>query len=297
MFCKKIILSSLIALGAGTFIFGQDVASYLRTFGQEVRNTVKSNVSLDFEVKRAREMVENLIPEIHNSYHVISEQQVDVEYIEKEVKDKQSSIEVQEKAISKLNEDLKSGKNQFVYASHTYSSNEVKEDLAKRFERFKTAKKALEHDKKILEARKKTLLANEKQLNALLSSKKDLELKIEELDSRLKSLKAQESISTINIDNSQLTRAKKLIQDLNKQLDVKEKMLSNNGKFGDLIPVESKAGTEISTKSITEEIDVYFSSSKGEVKDIEADVEKETEKSEQDKTASNHELEKLSASL
>ncbi len=279
MFCKKIILTSLAAVGLGSFVFGMDAVSYLRTFGQEVRNTVKSNVSLDFEVKRAREMVENLIPEIHNSYHVISEQQVDVEYIEKEVSDKEAAIKVQEKAISKLNEDLKTGKSRFVYASHTYTTGEVKEDLARRFNRFKTSKQALAHDKKILAARKKTLIANEKQLSALLSSKKDMEVKIEELDSRLKSLKAQEAISTLEIDNSQLTRAKKLIRELNKQLDVKEKMLDTEGKFSDLIPVDSKPVSQISTKSITEEIDVYFNNAK----DIETDVEKETEKSEKEK--------------
>lgn len=297
MFLKKILLGSFAALGIGTFIFGQDVYSYVTTFGNEVRNTVKSNVSLDFEVKRARELVEDLVPQIHNSYHVISEQQVDVEYIEKEIRDKEEGIKVQEKAISKLNDDLKSGKNQFVYASHTYTSNEVKQDLARRFERFKTAKKALEHDRKILEARKKTLIANEKQLNALLSTKKDLEVKIEELESRLKSLEAQEAISTINIDNSQLTRAKKLISDLNKQLDVKEKMLDNNGKFADLIPVESKSANEISTKSITEEIDSYFDNAGKENRDIEADVEKETEKTDEGKTASVLEFNRKTASL
>ncbi len=286
MICKKIVLSSLAALGLGTFVF---------------RNTVKSNVSLDFEVKRAREMVENLIPEIHNSYHVISEQQVDVEYINKEVQDKEAALKTQEKAISQLNDDLKSGKSQFIYASHSYTSKEVRDDLTRRFERFKSAKLALAHDQKILAARKKTLVANEKKLHALLNSKKDLEVKIEELDSRLKSLKAQEAISTLEIDNSQLTRAKKLIRELNRQLDVKEKMLDTEGKFGDLIPVDSKPVSEISTKSITEEIDSYLNNAGSSEKEIEVDVEKEVEKKEvkkdPSKTASNREVKLHSAAI
>jgi hypothetical protein len=46
-----------------------------------------------------------------------------------------------------------------------------------------------------------------------------------------------------------------LIRDLNKQLDVREKMLDHEGKFNGLIPVETAPAE---TSDLTREIDKYF---------------------------------------
>jgi len=98
-------------------------------------------------------------------------------------------------------------------------------------------------------------LANQQKLDAMLKSKQDLEVQIVQLDARLKTVQAAESVTALEIDDSQLARAKKLIAGLNRQLHVKEKLLDAEGKFTNLIPVdlESKESTDI-----TSEIDSYF---------------------------------------
>jgi hypothetical protein len=108
-----------------------------------------------------------------------------------------------------------------------------------------------------LKAREKSLRAHEQKLDEMLAAKKDLEVQVEQLGARVKTLQAAETVSTLEIDDSELTRVKKLIRELNKQLDVKEKMLDAEGKFVGLIPVESTA-TEMPAEKITEEIDAYF---------------------------------------
>jgi hypothetical protein len=47
-----------------------------------------------------------------------------------------------------------------------------------------------------------------------------------------------------------------LIDELNKQLDVKEKLLDAEGKFAGLIPVEGQ--DDVSLEAISEDIDQYF---------------------------------------
>ncbi|HVV99147.1 MAG TPA: hypothetical protein VHB77_02335, partial [Planctomycetaceae bacterium] len=74
-------------------------------------------------------------------------------------------------------------------------------------------------------------------------------------EARMKTLQAAETASHVNIDDSQLARAKKLIRDLNKQLDVKERMLDAEGKITGLIPVET--ATEVPA-DLSEQIDTYF---------------------------------------
>jgi hypothetical protein len=111
-----------------------------------------------------------------------------------------------------------------------------------------------------LQAREQALVANQDQLDKMLVAKQDLEVQVEQLQARMKSIQADETVSTLEIDKSQLARTKKLIRDLRKQLDVREQMLDHEGKFNGLIPVETAPAE---TGDLTREIDKYFDKEAG----------------------------------
>lgn len=112
-----------------------------------------------------------------------------------------------------------------------------------------------------MKAREKALDANREKLENMLSAKMDMEVQIEQLEARLKSVQAAETVSNLEIDNSQLTRAKSLIKDLNKQLDVKEKLLDAEGKFTGLIPVDTKVEEK---RDVVKQMDEYFKLNRGD---------------------------------
>ncbi len=257
---KKTIISSAILLAVGTFVFGRDVLSYARTWGGSMRNAVKREVPVEFQVERARDLVEKLVPDIRECIHKIAEQQVDIEHRSKEVAQREEELGRQKQVILTLRGDLENGNGTFKYASRTYTPAQVKRDLALRFERFKVAEESIGRDKQILEAREKTLRANEEKLDTLLASKKELEVQIEQLDARLKTVQAAQAASDLQFDDSRLARAKKLITELNKQLDVQVKMLDAEGKFAELIPIEAEPKADV--ENVTEQIDAYFGPAK-----------------------------------
>lgn len=257
------------ALGAlATFVFGRDVWSYARTWGNSVRQSVKNEVPVEFEVTRARELVENIVPDIRNVMHVIAEQEVDVEQLVSELARKRMELAAQKDAIQTRTVELKSGQVSFVYASQTYSSEQVRNDLAKRFDRFKMAEETLKREQQVLDARQKALTANREKLDNLLAAKTDLELQLEQLEARLKAVQAAETVSTVSIDDSELTRAKKLIRELNKQIDVREKVMASDGKLTDLIPVEAK---HTAPKDLESQIEAYFTP-KAQTSDAKAEM-------------------------
>jgi ribosomal protein L29 len=95
----------------------------------------------------------------------------------------------------------------------------------------------------------------------MLQAKKELEVKLEQLQARLETLRAAETVSKLSIDDSNLSHARQLIADLNKQLDVKQKLLDAEGKFAGLIPVESTTtAIDTSADTICEQIDAYLNS-------------------------------------
>ena len=173
---------------------------------------------------------------------------------------KESELGKQKDAILTLRGDLGSGKSTFTYASHKYSTNDVKRDLATRFDRFKAAEELLTADRQILTAREQTLVANRDKLDGLMQAKIELEVKLEQLQARIHTVRAAEAVSQLAIDDSNLSHARKLIGDLNKQLDVKQRVLETEAKFVGMIPVEKSEST--APANLAEQIDAYFSADK-----------------------------------
>lgn len=253
---KKTLIGAAVMVALGTFVFGRDVFSYATTWGGTVRNAVKSEVPLEFEIERARTEVENLVPDIRDMMHVIASAQVDIDHKAKDVDRKTGALGSKKKAILALRNDLDTGQTEFVYAKHSYSADDVRKDLEKRFKLYKVAENSLESDAQILKAWQRTMTANQEKLDAMLTAKQDLEVQIEQLGARLRTVEAAEATATLDFDDSKLARAKKLILELNKQLDVRERQANLEGQVNGLIPIEDSS--EPTESSITNRIDDYF---------------------------------------
>ena len=68
MFCKLIKLGVLTVAGAallGGVIFGRDVISYATSGARSIRTSVTDAVPVEFQLRRARDLVGDIIPEMH----------------------------------------------------------------------------------------------------------------------------------------------------------------------------------------------------------------------------------------
>jgi hypothetical protein len=90
----------------------------------------------------------------------------------------------------------------------------------------------------------------------MMQAQKDLEVRLEQLEARLQTVRAAETVSQLAINDSNLGQVKKLMDDLNKQLDVQQRRLDIEGKFTGLIPVEAQ--TPSVPSDLDSQIDSYF---------------------------------------
>ncbi|QDT52656.1 hypothetical protein Pan44_06680 [Caulifigura coniformis] len=252
---KKILVGTAAVAGVGAFVFGRDVCSYVRTGANTVRESIKREVPVEFQIERAKEMVKQLTPEIHRSLHAIATEEVNVEQLQKSIAKRSADMDGQQEAILSLSGDLKSGSTRLTYSGRNYSVKEVQKDLAERFNRFKVAEDTLDRERDVLQAKEKSLTANRQKLEGMLSARKDLEVEIERLQARLQSVQAAETMSNLQFDDSALNRAKSLVAEINKELDVRERILDAEGNFTGLIPVETKS---VAPQDIAEQVQKYF---------------------------------------
>lgn len=260
---KKLVIGGVVfSLLAALVAFGGTPFSYARTWVASWKKNAEDSVPLDLKIQNAREEVEKLGQEARKGMRVIAEQQVEVENFKESVAKRREELVGHEAALLKMRNDLKRGEDSYVYAGQTYLASEVRQDLALRFERFQMAEESLKRDAKILAAKQKALRANERRVEEMLSAKKQLEVQIEQLEARHKTLLAEKANSNIEFDDTQLARTRTLIKKIDKQLKVETRLLAEEGKISGMIPVNEKP-REIPLTDVTKKIDEYFAKRNG----------------------------------
>jgi hypothetical protein len=237
----------------GGLIFGKDVVSYVRSSAKSVRTVVKDSVPIEFELRRASDLLEQIIPEMHANIRQIAQEEVEVAALKVDISRSKESMKQEEQRIAKLRDALAEPKAQYCFAGKDYPRSYVKEDLANRFERFKETELVLAGKKKLLASRENSLHAAMQVLEQTRSRKKMLATKIESLTSQYRLIKAASVGSNIQVDNSKLAQTEKLIAQIKKRLDVSERVLAHESQFVQSIPVDAVAEEDLLTQ-----VDEYF---------------------------------------
>jgi len=247
----------VVGLGVvGGMLFGKDAISYVKSSARGVRTAVKDSVPIEFELRRARDMLEDIIPEMHANIRLIAQEEVEVAALKGEIARGHEALKDEENKIKTLRVALEQPRVQYSFAGRNYDRNEVKEDLAARFERFRESEVVLASRVKLLDTREKSLTAAMQMLEKTKSQKRILEDRIEALASQYRTLQAAATGTQFQVDTSKLAQTQKLIGDIQKRLDVAERVLAHESKFVQAIPVN-----EIDTVTETDlvaQVDDYF---------------------------------------
>ena len=250
---KKAIIGGVVLLVLAVLIFGTEAVSYVRTSAGYVGDAMHESVPMEFQIERARGMIEDLVPEIRKNLHVIAKEQVEVERLEKQVAEAEARLVKAEEDILRLKNDLATGQEEYTYHGRTYTAEQVRTDLANRFERYKTSEATLASLQEIYDARQRSLEAAREKLDWMLAARRQLQVDVENLEARLKMVAAAETTSDYNFDDSKLARAKELVSDLRSRLDVAEKLVDAEGHFQGQIPLDAPV-----PEDIVEQVTEYF---------------------------------------
>jgi chromosome segregation ATPase len=260
MICKLIKLGLLSAVGltvAGGLVFGRELCSYVSSSARSVRTVVKDAVPVDFELRRARDLVDDIIPEMHACVRMIAQQEVEIAQLNKDIEQSRKQLDEERTRVAKLREALASPQSSFTFNGFSWSREQVKEDLAHRFDNLKEAEVVLSGKQRLLENRQRSLAAAMQTLDRTRSQKSLLESQIAALEGQNQLVKAASVGSNLNIDNSKLAQSEKLIAEIKKQLDVAERVLAHESHFVQPIPVDA-----ISEKDLVNEIDAHLAGAK-----------------------------------
>jgi septal ring factor EnvC (AmiA/AmiB activator) len=256
MICKVIKLGVLTVAGAamlGAVVFGRDVVSYATSGARSIRTSVTDNVPVEFQLRRARDLVDDIVPEMQANIRIIAQQEVEIASLKDDIARSSKAINEERLRVAKLRDAMNTSNTSFTFNTITYSRDQLKEDLAHRFDNVREAEVILGGKARLLENRQRSLAAAAQTLERTRSQKSILESQIAALESQNQLVKAQSIGAGIQIDNSKLAQTEKLIAEVKKQLDVAERVLSHEAKFSEAIQVDV-----VNEKDLTAQVDEYL---------------------------------------
>ncbi len=260
MICKAIKSVVLVGLGVGLvggLLFGREAVSYFKSAVGSVRDVAKDNVPIEFELRRARDLLNDIIPEMQANIRVIAQQEVEITNLKTDLVQSKKALCDEQCKIQKLREVLLTQQTSYILNGLNYSRTAVTDELSRRFDHYKEAEVILAGKQRLLENREKSLQAGIAMLDKTRSQKSLLENQIDTLEGQFRLVQAAAVGSKLNIDHSKLAQTQKVLADIKKQLDVAERVLAHESKFAEEIKVDT-----VDEKELVASVDDHFGNHK-----------------------------------
>jgi hypothetical protein len=257
---KKGILGAALGAGALALLFGTAAPSYVKTAFHRVRNTAKSNVSVEFEIDRARQLLADLEPAIRENVQNLARTEETVATLKTHLAKDRAEMEKVGKEVVALHDALKGRTKLASNRSTTYSTEEMQADLANKFTHYKQLKLIVKEKEAVLAAKEKEVQAGHDLLKNIHDQKAALLTKIEEIEARHKAIEASKSYNEFNFDETPLAQVKAAVAELESRLNTEAREVELLNKYGE------KGGsvfTSDPSRDVTKEVEAEFNCQDG----------------------------------
>lgn len=255
---KKGVIATAIGVGLAALLFGRGAPYYARTAIQKVRHSAQDAVPVQYEIDRARQQVTELEPAIHKNVEEIARAEVEIEYLDREIAATQANLDEQGKKLVALRDHLKDGDLKLT-GGVSYTEAEIKSELARQLDHYRTVKAILADKQATLNLRKKALISAREQNNKMRAAKVELMTRIEGIETHLRQIEATNASNEFTFDDSALSRAKQTVAELGKRVEVIARVAEQEGRYADQgMPLVLEPG-----RDVVKEIDSEFGIDQG----------------------------------
>jgi chromosome segregation ATPase len=259
---KKALVVVGVLLVGGWLWRSTDLGSYIKTGWSEFRQSIKKEVPIDFEIKRAKTMLVSLDRAEEKLMGALAAEMVAVKRLERDIQEIETSLARQKEEIQALNQQLKSDLPVYYTTNGQFSKDQLTRHLERRFKDYKNTETMLKSKRELLAEHQERLRAIKEQREGLKFERANLATRIEKLETDLAYLKARESRSKNVPEDAQLAelaRLKEMVDGLEKRID--EGLVKLQLREADNPTVVVPAPVP-GNPHITQEIDEYFNTPK-----------------------------------
>ncbi len=255
--CKYGVLAVVVGgavLTAGGLILGSDALSYVTSSAHSVRSAVKDNIPIEFELKRARDLLDEILPEMHANVRLIAQEEVELAALHDDIARSVESLTLERRRMTKVRNALRVEQASYDFGQRRFTRAELRDDLSRRFELIREAELVLDGKHRLQETRQQSLASAIDMLDQTRSKKALLESRIVALESRHRLHVASSAGTMVQADQSKLAQSVRLIDEIKKRLDVAERVMAREARFVEQLEVDVIDETDLFA-----EVDSYLS--------------------------------------
>ena len=249
------LLGTAATLGTGLLMFGRELPSYLSSSARGVRSAVQESVPIEFELQRARDLVENMLPEIHAKIRLVAHEEVEVAALSKEVDAASEKLAAEANRLKHLRGRLDEQTVSYNVEGQRVTRTQAVRTLNRRFQQFKESENLLASKRELLDVRKQSLVAARETLEKVRHRKAMIEQKIESLAAQHRILKARSVDQPLVLDEGKIARADKLIAQLQKRIDVANRVLDHANEW---LPLDTDTEAPLDESDLLAQVDRYL---------------------------------------
>jgi hypothetical protein len=251
---KRIVVTgAVLALTCGVCAV-TGLGSYVKSSGSLLKATLRDSVPVEFEIQRARDSLDGLIPAAHEALRDVAREEVEVASLEREIVKDRDSVAMETAKVQKLRSALDTQLASYHLGGRDYRRQDLVDELARRVDGLKTGELLLRGKENLLNSRRKALDAAITKLERTRTARLELANQVEALEAQHRLIQAQATGSCFQIDDSKLARTEKIIAELKKRLEVAQRTLAREAQFVESIPLDTP-----SESNVVESVDAYFS--------------------------------------
>lgn len=255
--------AAILAVGTvlvGFFLFGGSFLSYLRTSSRVVQKAAQDSVSVEFELHRARDLVDEILPQLQANVRLIAEEEVEIAALQADIAASQERLSQTQRKLVSLRDRMQLQQVSYAVGGHELSRDQLTERLAGEFQRYREAELILASKQKLLDTRRVSL-HNALQMHERAKHQKlQLEQKIESLVAKHRLVQSSSMGTQVAVDGSRLNRADQLLAQIERRLDVSQRILDHESDLHE-IQLDSEAVDET---ELLAEFDEHFASEESE---------------------------------
>src|SRR5208282_3270583 len=153
MLWKTIKLAAVATTGAavlGGTLFGTDLCSYVGSSFHSVSRAVKENIPVEFQIRRARDLLDATGPEMQKNIRLIAEEEVDIASLHNEITQATGSLAAEKVRLQGLRDDLGTSQANFSIGDLSYTRSQLTQELAQQLASYQEAQTALQQKQQLL---------------------------------------------------------------------------------------------------------------------------------------------------
>ncbi len=256
---KKILIAGVAVVVGLMVVRHTQVGSHLKAFWKDGKNFVANAIPIENEIERMRGDIARLDDLYKTQLQPYAVELVVVENLRKEIAEIEKKLETEKSNIDTMKNDLKTGAAKITYCDVTYPRARVEKDLDRRFSSYLTCEKGLDAKKDLLAAKEEKLGYAKNKLETMKTSRFLMDADLARLEAEYEGVKNAQATSELQLDDSEFSRIKTSMAQLQQRIQVEKKKCELAGSFfGNPVKVSLQKAEK---RDLLKEIEAHFSKS------------------------------------